>query len=389
METQEKDFNQQNDSYLDKPFTFDRVIRLLLVISFVLGVIFVLRTLSNVLIPFFVALLLAYLSEPIVVFFQKSLRIKRRGIAVLLTMLLIISIFTALIWWLLPRFLAEAGKLASLIKTFLETHSYKEFIPESIEQWLTYFIDNKQTQDFINTQDVKQLTVILFNSLGTVFTGSINILVGIVAVLIIFLYLFFILLDYQKIEEDWQNLIPVKFRPYAVNISEDLKNSMRIYFRAQVSIALIVGVLLAIGFSIIELPMAISLGIFIGLLNIVPYLQIIGFVPAIFLALLKAMETNSSFGPIILLVFVVMAVVQVIQELILVPRIMGKAYNMNPAIILLSLSVWGSIMGILGMLLALPLTTLIISYYKLFVLKQVKTSESAFTKPNEDNNILD
>jgi predicted PurR-regulated permease PerM len=135
--------------------------------------------------------------------------------------------------------------------------------------------------------------------------------------------------------------------------------------------------------------MAISLGIFIGLLNIVPYLQIIGFVPAVILALLKAMETNSSFATILLLVFVVMAVVQIIQELILVPRIMGKAYNMNPAIILLSLSVWGSIMGILGMLLALPLTTLIISYYKLFVLKQDTTSESAFCKPTADNNILE
>lgn len=147
---------------------------------------------------------------------------------------------------------------------------------------------------------------------------------------------------------------------------------MRVYFRAQTTIAFTVGVLLAIGFSLIKLPMAVTLGLFIGLLNIVPYLQVVGFIPALFLALLKAMETDQSFGQIVLLVLLVMAVVQIIQETLLIPKIMGKAYNMNPAIILLSLSVWGSLMGVLGMLLALPLTTLIFSYYRLLILGESK-----------------
>lgn len=119
--------------------------------------------------------------------------------------------------------------------------------------------------------------------------------------------------------------------------------------------------------------MAIIMGLIIGLLNLVPYLQMVGFIPAILLALLKAMESDQSFWQVIALVFLVIAIVQIFQDGFLVPKIMGKAYGMNPALILLSLSIWGSILGILGMLLALPLTTIIISYYKRLVLKYPQT----------------
>lgn len=375
--------NQENEFFV-KPFTFDRFIRLLLTISIIIGLIFIIRSISSVLIPFFIALLLAYLTDPIVVIFQKKLKIRHRGISVVLTMFLFISLLTGALWWLIPRFLAEAGKLTYLVKNFLQTHSYKEFLPDGIEQWLTKTLDSQNIQDLLNIQDVTQLTSVILDSLRSVFSGSMSVLFGIVGVLMIFLYLFFILLDYKKIEEGWQSLIPVRYRPYAIDISYDLKISMRVYFRAQFSIALIVGILLAIGFSIIKMPMAITLGLFIGMLNIVPYLQIIGFIPALILALLKAMETNTSFGPIVLLVLLVMGVVQIIQEVVLVPKIMGKAYKMNPAIILLSLSVWGSIMGILGMLLALPLTTLIISYYKQFVINYEEKNNTNILENNDD-----
>ena len=139
---------------------------------------------------------------------------------------------------------------------------------------------------------------------------------------------------------------------------------MNAYFRGQSLIALTVGILFSIGFSIIGFPMAIGLGLFIGLLNMVPYMQVIGLVPTIFLALLEARDTDRSFWWLMLLALIVFAVVQLIQDLILTPRIMGKVMGLKPAIILLSLSVWGSLLGIIGLIIALPLTTLIWSYYK-------------------------
>ena len=122
--------------------------------------------------------------------------------------------------------------------------------------------------------------------------------------------------------------------------------------------------------------MAIGLGLFIGLLNMVPYLQLVGFIPTILLAVVKAADTGESFWMIMLSALIVFAVVQTIQDTILTPKIMGHVTGLNPAIILLSLSIWGSLLGILGMVIALPMTTLLITYYQRYVIKN-KTIEKS------------
>ena len=135
-------------------------------------------------------------------------------------------------------------------------------------------------------------------------------------------------------------------------------------------VAFCVGVLFSIGFLIIDFPMAIGLGMFIGLLNMVPYLQLIGFIPAILLAIVKAADTGQNFWFIMLMVVIVFCVVQLIQDTFLTPKIMGKVMGLNAAIILLSLSIWGSLLGIMGMIIALPMTTLLLTYYQRFVIKK-------------------
>ena len=145
---------------------------------------------------------------------------------------------------------------------------------------------------------------------------------------------------------------------------------MNSYFRGQGLVAFCVGVLFSIGFVIVDFPLAVGLGMFMGFLNLVPYLQTLGFVPMILLALLEAADTGQNFWWILLPAVIVVAVVQVLQDTVLVPKIMGSAMGLNPAVILLSLSVWGSLLGFIGLIIALPLTTLLISYYKRFVLEE-------------------
>ena len=128
--------------------------------------------------------------------------------------------------------------------------------------------------------------------------------------------------------------------------------------------------LLFIVFSIIQLPLAIIIGLFIGLMNMVPYLKVVGIIPSATMGLLRSVETGQSYGSIILGIAIVFIVIQMIEDLILTPKIMGKVTGLNPAVILLSLSVWGSLLGIIGVIIALPLTTLIMSYYKRFVLNE-------------------
>ena len=127
--------------------------------------------------------------------------------------------------------------------------------------------------------------------------------------------------------------------------------------------------------------MAIVFGIFVGILNLVPYLQILAVAPAMLLVFLQSIETNQPFGSCFLGLLIVFILVQSFQDLVLVPKIMGKVTGLNPAIILLSLSIWGALLGIVGMILALPMTTLLISYYKRFVInKETLTETSEITK---------
>jgi len=165
-------------------------------------------------------------------------------------------------------------------------------------------------------------------------------------------------------------MVPQSSRAFAKQLAEDVERGMNSYFRGQGTVAFIVGVLFSIGFLIVGMPMAIGLGMFMGFLNLVPYLQTLGFLPMALLALLKAADTGENFWWIFLLGAIVVGVVQLIQDTFLVPKIMGSAMGLNPAVILLALSVWGSLLGFIGLIIALPLTTLLISYYKRFVLEE-------------------
>ena len=102
----------------------------------------------------------------------------------------------------------------------------------------------------------------------------------------------------------------------------------------------------------------------------VPYLHTFALIPTVFLALLKSIDTGQNFWIILISAVAVFIIVQVIIDMIITPKIMGKAMGLNPAILLLSLSVWGALLGFIGLIVALPLTTLVIAYYKRYVTKE-------------------
>ncbi|WP_289860411.1 AI-2E family transporter, partial [uncultured Muribaculum sp.] len=142
---------------------------------------------------------------------------------------------------------------------------------------------------------------------------------------------------------------------------------MNHYFRGQALVSFCVGVLFCIGFLIIDMPLAIVLGLFIGLLNMVPYLQLISLIPTTLLCLVCSVDSGVNFWVIFWECMAVYCIVQAIQDLLLTPKIMGKAMGLNPAIILLSLSIWGCLLGFLGLIIALPLTTLLLAYYDEYI----------------------
>lgn len=351
-----------------KEFTFDRFVRMAIGLAIFAGIIYLINYLSGVLLPFVIACVIAYMIYPIVKFFQYKLHFKYRGLSIITVLILIFAILTGIVLFVIPPIINEGIHIKDLLNTYITTSTSSSSIPDFLRQLIVDNIDMNRLNDFLSKENIMQYSKALLPKVWNILAQSMNILFGIFTSFIIILYLFFILLDYEKLEKGWINIIPRRYRRFFSHLAEDLEEGMSGYFRGQSLVALCVGILFSIGFLIIDFPMAIGLGLFIGLLNLVPYLQIIGFIPTIILAALKAAETGQNFWWIFIAAMAVFAVVQTIQDFLLVPKIMGKITGLNPAIILLSLSIWGALMGIIGMIIALPMTTLILSYYKRFIL---------------------
>ena len=342
----------------DKPFTFDRVARILFGLAVISGIIYLIAVLRNALLPFLIAWLLAYMMQPFVKFFQYKVKLKSRLLsilAVLVSTLLVISLVGVVI---VPSVTQEFNRTLELMQEHNSGYGHIPMIPQSWAEYLEKNIDPDQLAQLLSKENIEKAVKQIAPKMC------------ITIVFVIFLYFIFILLDYERIVNGWIRLIPERYRPFVQGLADDVEYSMNRYFRGQSLIALCVGILFAIGFKIVGFPLAVILGLFIGFLNLIPYMQTIGIIPMILLSLLKAAETGENFWLIFGSGILVLCIVQCIQDLYLTPRIMGKAMGLNSAIILLSLSIWGTLLGFIGLIIALPLTTLFLSYYKRFILME-------------------
>ena len=357
------------DTLFNKPFTFDRVMRIVFGIALISGLVYLVTLLRDALLPFLIAWLLAYMMQPFVKFFQYKLRLRSRILSIMALFVSMVLIITLLVVMVVPSITEEADKTIELLRTHDPGEGHIPFIPQAWLDYLEANVDFTQLMDYLNKENLLKATKQIAPQVWSFLSNTFSVLLSVTMVFLIMLYFIFILLDYEKIANGWPQLIPGKYRPFVEGLVEDVECNMNRYFRGQALIALCVGVLLAIGFKIIDLPLAVTLGLFIGVLNLIPYMQTIGIIPMLILALLRSAETGENFWIIFGLALLVLGIVQMIQDLFLTPRIMGKAMGLNPAIILLALSIWGTLLGFIGLIIALPLTTLCLSYYKRFILQ--------------------
>ena len=349
-------------------YTFDRVVRLVIALAVFVVLALLVKKLSGVLLPFLIGWLLAYLIHPLVKFVQYKMNVGNRGLSILISLLFIGVVFTGLGFALVPAIGAEVRQITDYR---LQIADYRtQFVDNEFIAWLNGVLGEIDFEKWLSPETIKGAFESLLPSVKGLVSGTWEFIAGVFVVFVVFLYVVFILIDYEKINRGAREMIPPKYRELIEGILDDLESGMNRYFRGQSLVAFIVGVMFAIGFKIVGLPMAITIGLFIGVLNLVPYLQTVGVVPVVLLCLVKGAEPGESFWWMLLGCFIVFVIVQGIQDLFIVPKIMGKAMGLNPAVILLSLSIWGSLLGIVGMIIALPITTLLISYYKRFVLNR-------------------
>ena len=363
----------------EQKITFDKFIRWAGVVVGVIVVILLVDHLSGVLLPFFVAWLLAYLLYPLVKFVQYKLHVPTRALSIIVSFLFVVAVVGLVMWLIIPPMLDQFQKLGDLAIRWLQhttnTNDLSTWIQDRLrenQQQVTEFFRSKDFADALKTAMPK-----VFSFVGQ----TANVIISVVASCITLLYAFFILLDYEYLTTNWIRIFPKKNRPFWQELMSDVQRELNNYIRGQGMVALCMGILFCIGFTIIGFPMAIGLGILIGIMDLVPYLHTFALIPTAFLAMLKAADTGQNFWVIFGLAVLVFIVVQIIIDMIVTPKIMGKAMGLNPAILLLSLSIWGALLGFIGLIIALPLTTLIIAYWQRYVTKeQEPTSQEKIKK---------
>ncbi len=365
-----------------QPYTFDRVIRILFGAVFVVGLFYLIYILRGALLPFLVAWIVAYMLNPLVVYNKRVFKLKGRVVAIALTFLEVLITLALLAVLVLPSVIDEIGVMRKLLSDYVYHSSNIPFVPQAVHDFIRQNVDFTQLSTLLSREQWLSVIEESFSGAWGFITGSVGEIINIVSWLIVLLYIVFILLDYDKILVGFQRMIPQRYRPTVVSIVNDIEESMNRYFRGQALVAGLVGILFCIGFLIVGLPLAIVLGLFIGVLNMVPYLQLVGLIPTVLLCFVSASETGTNFWLLFGACILVFIVVQLIEDIFIVPRVMGKVTGLNPAIILLSLSIWGTLLGFVGMIIALPLTTLCLSYYERYVIgDEAKNTPSAPPEP--------
>lgn len=353
-----------------KEITFDRFVRGLLLIAAIVIVYLLIKELSGVLMPFLIAWLMAYMLYPMVCFFQYKCKLKNRMISIIVSILIVLGVLGTACYFVIPPVIEECAKVKDIVISYAGSIEGTHRISNAIEHFVARNVNFNHIINMLTISDVSSFIEERIPQLFSFLSSGVDAVLGVLGSLIAILYMFFILMDYERMSSGVLELVPGRQRKFVGDVLHDVKDGMNGYFRGQSLIAFIVGILFAIGFSIVGLPLAIPLGLFIGFLNLVPYLQTIGIVPTLLLALIKSYDTGQSVWQIMFFCLVVFAVVQIIQDAFLTPKIMGHVTGLNGAVILLSLSVWGCLLGFVGLIIALPLTTLLVSYYRRFVLEE-------------------
>ena len=353
---------------MEQKITFDKLVRWVGIGGLVLAVLYVTNYLSSVLLPFFIAWLFAYLLYPVVKFIQYRMHVRVRALAIIIAMFAVLCVIGLMIYFIIPPMIDQFQKLYGFLMHWLHQTTHTNDLTTLVKRWLE---ENQAEVDrFFKSSDFKDTLKTTMPKLFAVIGQTANIVMSVIASCITLLYMFFILLDYEYLTYSWIKIFPKKNRPFWHELAGDVERELNNPIRGQSLVALCMGVMFCIGFSVMDFPMAIGLGILIGVMDLVPYLHTFALIPTAFLAMLKAADTGQNFWMVFGLAVGLFIVVQIITDMVVTPKIMGKAMGLNPAILLLSLSVWGALLGFIGLIVALPLTTLIIAYWQRYVTKE-------------------
>ncbi len=319
--------------------------------------VFLIYLLLPVLTPFLIAAILAYICDPLVDRLSK-LQIGKlalgRTLATVLVMLAIFGIMFLLFLILIPLLQKESSIIAERLPAFIGR------LRDSIEPWLhTRFgihfdVDSAQIQEII-TKNWKTAGGVFGDILKSAGSHGMA-LIGIVAnILLLPVVLFYLLRDWDGFVESIGQLVPRDWHDKTVEIAQEIDQVLAEFLRGQLTVMLAMSLFYAAGLWIVGLDMALPIGLIAGLLGFVPYL---GIALGLALALLVGALQFTSVGQIIP-VLLVFGIGQLLEGMVLTPKLVGNRIGLHPVIVIFALLAGGQLFGFAGVLLALPVSAAI------------------------------
>jgi len=302
---------------------------------------------------------LAYVLDPVVDWLERRRIGRDKAIGLLYLAALGGSVLTLLV--LVPLFAEQGETLADSATEFVaDLDQHVRPALAVVEQYSGKSIDLdvaslQQQLPALAAEYWPQVQERAWTALRGLFTQGLGLVSALVNLFLLPIFLFYLLRDWDRLVAAVDQQIPARYRPRARRIAVEVDQRLSAFVRGQLTVAALLGVMYAIGLLIVGIDLAIPVGLLSGALFIVPYLgNAVGFVLAAFLALVK-----FGFGGELLGVAIVFVGVQLIEGNLLTPRIVGDQVGLHPLVVMIALIVGGSLLGIWGMLLAIPITAVL------------------------------
>ncbi len=304
----------------------------------------------HVLTPFVIAFALAYLLDPLVDALERW-KLSRTGAVVVLLALFFLLVLTALLF-LVPLFRIQVQQLAENLPDYAGR----------IETWIQPYIEQIS---LIDSETIKQHIKDSFQKLGTLplqmlgaasemiwksFSSLMSFVMVMINLLIIPVAMFYLLRDFDRINERLLDLVPPRYRRQTVELVREIDSVLSRFVRGQLMVATLMALLYSLGLFLCGTPMSLFIGILAGYANLIPYLGLVfGLVPAALLTFLQFQDWVPLLG-----VAAVFGVVQALEGMVFTPRVLGDQIGLHPVAIMLAVLIGAELFGFLGVLLGVP-----------------------------------
>lgn len=321
-----------------------KIARITISIVLFLLLIFLVILIFPIITPFFIAFLLAYLLDPLVDYLEN--KGVNRSLGILLIYFTLIIIITLGIIYGLPKIIGELNKFVETIPRY--TSQIQDYVKAFQKKYSK--VDIPESIRIITDDSIKKIENYLITIIKGIVEGFFYFFTKIFDIILAPILAFYLLKDFDSIKDGFLHLIPAIYRKDIVNLGQQMNKILKSFFRGHLIVAVLVGLLTTIGLTLIGMEFALVLGLVAGIFNIIPYFgPLFGIIPAVSLALLQSKKMA-------LYVFLIMTLIQQIEGNIITPKILGKSVGLHPLIIILALLAGGHLFGILGMIIAVPIT---------------------------------